>query len=137
MITYFEKFFTRTYLFYAKFESSSSSKSHAILLLAVLQTLNVNAMAIFITTWIRGKNYSINVLYIILSYVVLFVLNCIWFYGVRGTNKVIEKYSTKEDRKPFINPWIYIIFSVLFFSSVKVLGFWPTGNLINNPLQHH
>lgn len=136
MINYFEKFFARSYWFYVKYESPSSSQTHAIYILALLQTFNVMSIGLYIVSGIRGINYAFNVLYLLATYVGLASINFIWFYRVRGVNKVIEKYNTKEARKPFINPWIYIIFSILFFFSVKVFGFWPTGGLINNPLQH-
>jgi hypothetical protein len=136
MLSYFEKFFARIYLFYNKYEDSGMSANYAIWILSLLQAFNVFTIALYLTTWVRGKNYSVNALYLILCLVILMGMNYIWFFNIKGVNKVIQKYSTKESRKPLITPWVYIIFTALFFASIRFLGFWPTGGVINDPLIH-
>lgn len=137
MFSYFQKFFARTYLFYNRYEDSYFSGVYAILILSLLQSFNVFAIAIYFTTWIKGRNYTINFLYCLLVMFVILGLDYIWLYQIRGVEKIIQKYSTKESRRPFIHPWIYIIFTALLFASVRVFGFWPTGGVINDPYIRH
>lgn len=137
MFSYFEKFFARVYWFYNKYEDSGMSANYCLWLLSLLQAFNIFTIAVYLTTWIKGKNYTVNALYLILCLGIALGWNYIYFYRIKGVERVVQMYSTKESRKPLITPWLYIILTAFFFASLRIFGFWPTGGVINDPLIHN